>query len=126
MQHVPSSLFVTRSRSFFSPNNARPLGGGVEMWSGFFQSVRPAQSGLVLNIDVSATAFNEARPVIEIAGETWRKPPQMMVGFQPNDADRRTLERVLHLTQVETTHRADFKRRYRVKGICREPADREM
>ena len=58
-------------RSFFSPPEGyyHPLGGGREVWFGFHQSVRPAMWKMMLNIDVSATAFYKAQPVIEFMCE---------------------------------------------------------
>ena len=40
------------ARSFFSPDLGRrlPLGDGIESWRGFYQSIRPTQMGLSLNI----------------------------------------------------------------------------
>jgi len=39
-------------RSFFSPDlgRRRSLGEGIESWRGFYQSIRPTQMGLSLNI----------------------------------------------------------------------------
>jgi eukaryotic translation initiation factor 2C len=39
-------------RSFYSPNLGRrqQLGEGLESWRGFYQSIRPTQMGLSLNI----------------------------------------------------------------------------
>lgn len=38
-------------RSFYSANlGRRPLGEGLEAWRGFYQSIRPTQMGLSLNI----------------------------------------------------------------------------
>lgn len=39
-------------RSFFSPElgRRRSLGEGIESWRGFYQSIRPTQMGLSLNI----------------------------------------------------------------------------
>jgi hypothetical protein len=55
-------------RSFFSAPDGyyHPLGGGREVWFGFHQSVRPSQWKMMLNIDVSATAFYKAQP-----GQFW-------------------------------------------------------
>ena len=40
------------ARSFYSPDLGRrqPLGDGLESWRGFYQSIRPTQMGLSLNI----------------------------------------------------------------------------
>ncbi|KAL6509701.1 Protein argonaute 1A [Orobanche gracilis] len=43
----------------------QPLGEGLESWRGFYQSIRPTQMGLSLNIDMSSTAFFEPLPVID-------------------------------------------------------------
>lgn len=42
-------------RSFFHPNlgGAGELGDGIEYWKGFYQSLRPTQMGLSLNIGTS-------------------------------------------------------------------------
>ena len=59
MRHLPSMTYTPVGRSFFSSPDGyyHPLGGGREVWFGFHQSVRPSQWKMMLNIDVSATAF---------------------------------------------------------------------
>ena len=42
-----------------------PLGAGREVWFGHHQSIRASQWKLMLNIDVSATAFYKSMPVME-------------------------------------------------------------
>uniref|UniRef100_A0A673AZA5 Protein argonaute-4 n=1 Tax=Sphaeramia orbicularis TaxID=375764 RepID=A0A673AZA5_9TELE len=70
-RHLPSMRYTPVGRSFFSPPEGyyHPLGGGREVWFGFHQSVRPAMWNMMLNIDVSATAFYRAQPVIEFMCE---------------------------------------------------------
>lgn len=41
IRHVPSTLYSTVGRSFFTPTDARPLPNGAEVWQGFYQSARP-------------------------------------------------------------------------------------
>jgi eukaryotic translation initiation factor 2C len=50
------------------------LGGGREVWFGFHQSVRPSQWKMMLNIDVSATAFYRKMPVIDFMAEVLELP----------------------------------------------------
>ena len=59
MRHLPSMKYAPVGRSFFSApvGQTPPLGGGREVWFGFHQSMRPSQWKMMLNIDVSATAF---------------------------------------------------------------------
>jgi hypothetical protein len=44
--------YVTLSRSFFSKKfgDGEDIGGGLECWRGYYQSLRPTQMGLSLNI----------------------------------------------------------------------------
>ena len=59
MRHLPSMTYTPVGRSFFSAPDGyyHPLGGGREVWFGYHQSVRPSHWKMMLNIDVSATAF---------------------------------------------------------------------
>lgn len=41
IRHVPSLLYATVGRSFFTPQDRRPLPNGAEVWQGFYQSARP-------------------------------------------------------------------------------------
>merc|ERR1719195_2614717 len=63
MRHLPSMTYTPVGRSFFSSPDGyyHPLGGGREVWFGFHQSVRPSQWKMMLNVDVSATAFYKAQ-----------------------------------------------------------------
>lgn len=47
------------ARSFYSPDLGRrqTLGEGLESWRGFYQSIRPTQMGLSLNIGISPSLF---------------------------------------------------------------------
>lgn len=52
-------VMVGRNK-FFHPSAAEPpfpLGGGLEAWRGFYSSVRPTHSQLMVNVNVCTTAF---------------------------------------------------------------------
>lgn len=62
----PISRYVPIGSKFFTSNGCLNLGGGCEMWPGFHLTVRPTgRWKLMLNIDVSATAFIRPVSVIE-------------------------------------------------------------
>ena len=71
-------------RSFFQPpdNYEHPLGGGREVWFGFHQSVRPSHWKMMLNIDVSATAFYKAQPVVEFMMEVSNSQNLLVVALK--------------------------------------------
>ncbi|EDO38584.1 predicted protein, partial [Nematostella vectensis] len=54
LRQMPSMKFTAVGRCFFPPPNGHchDLGGGCELWTGFYQSVRPSQwKTMLLNID---------------------------------------------------------------------------
>ncbi|XP_052288320.1 protein argonaute 5-like isoform X2 [Citrus sinensis] len=59
LRAAPSEKHTVLGRSFFSADLGPmgQLGDDVEYWRGYFQSLRPTQMGLSLNIDVSASSF---------------------------------------------------------------------
>ncbi|KAM0872318.1 hypothetical protein ACQ4PT_038792 [Festuca glaucescens] len=71
LRESPAAEYLSISRSFFSQSfgHGGPIGNGVECWRGYYQSLRPTQMGLSLNIDISATSFYKAQPVMAFAVE---------------------------------------------------------
>lgn len=49
--------YVSIGRFLYSPDLRKPqkLGGGLESWRGFYQSIRPTQMGLSLNVGEAST-----------------------------------------------------------------------
>ena len=124
MRHLPSMTYTPVGRSFFSSPDGyyHPLGGGREVWFGFHQSVRPSQWKMMLNIDVSATAFYKAQPVIEFMCEVLdirdvneqRKPL--------TDSQRVKYTKEIKGLKIEITHCGAMRRKYRVCNVTRRPA----
>ena len=42
------------------------IGGGVELWRGYFQSVRPAVNRLLINVDVTAGVMYKSGSLLEL------------------------------------------------------------
>jgi eukaryotic translation initiation factor 2C len=59
LRHRPSLLYTTVGRSFYTPDMAISIAQGAQLWQGFHQSVKAAAGNLLINLDVSATAFYE-------------------------------------------------------------------
>jgi len=124
MRHLPSMTYTPVGRSFFSSPDGyyHPLGGGREVWFGFHQSVRPSQWKMMLNIDVSATAFYKAQPVIDFMCEVLdirdiaeqRKPL--------TDSQRVKFTKEIKCLKIEITHCGTMRRKYRVCNVTRKPA----
>ncbi|KAJ6547112.1 Piwi domain-containing protein [Mycena capillaripes] len=59
---------TNNGRAYFSPMGKKSLPGtGVELWRGFFQSVRPTIGRMIITIDTSMAAVYESGPLLDIA-----------------------------------------------------------
>ncbi|KAL3887901.1 hypothetical protein ACJMK2_000288 [Sinanodonta woodiana] len=124
MRHLPSMTYTPVGRSFFSPPEGydHPLGGGREVWFGFHQSVRPSHWKMMLNIDVSATAFYKAQPVIEFMCEVLDIKDVNEQKRPLTDSQRVKFTKEIRGLKVEITHCGNMKRKYRVCNVTRRPA----
>nr|QOP58841.1 argonaute 1b [Nicotiana benthamiana] len=124
LRELPTSRFCPVGRSFYSRDLGRkqPLGEGLESWRGFYQSIRPTQMGLSLNIDMSSTAFIEPLPVIDFVTQLLNRD----VPSRPlSDAGRVKIKKALRGVKVEVTHRGNMRRKYRISGLTSQ-ATREL
>uniref|UniRef100_A0A671MGA4 Protein argonaute-2-like n=1 Tax=Sinocyclocheilus anshuiensis TaxID=1608454 RepID=A0A671MGA4_9TELE len=127
MRHLPSMRYTPVGRSFFTPSEgcSNPLGGGREVWFGFHQSVRPSLWKMMLNIDVSATAFYKAQPVIEFMCEVLDFKSIEEQQKPLTDSQRVKFTKEIKGLKVEITHCGQMKRKYRVCNVTRRPASHQ-
>ncbi|KAJ4845702.1 Protein argonaute PNH1 [Turnera subulata] len=107
-------------KSLYPPDvkKSQKLPGGLESWRGFYQSIRPTQMGLSLNIDMASTAFIEPLPVIDFIAQILSKD----VYSRPlSDEDRVKVKKALRGVKVEVTHRGNVRRKYRISGLTTQP-----
>ncbi|XP_042492138.1 protein argonaute PNH1-like [Macadamia integrifolia] len=120
LRELSSQRYISIGRSFYSPDIRKPqqLGDGLQSWCGFYQSIRPTQMGLSLNIDMSSTAFIEPLPVMDFVGQILGKD----ISSRPlSDADRIKVKKALRGVKVEVTHRGNVRRKYRISGLTSQP-----
>ncbi|MGH0151680.1 UNVERIFIED_CONTAM: hypothetical protein FKN15_019751 [Acipenser sinensis] len=119
--------YIPVGRSFFTPSEgcSNPLGGGREVWFGFHQSVRPSLWKMMLNIDVSATAFYKAQPVIEFMCEVLDFKSIEEQQKPLTDSQRVKFTKEIKGLKVEITHCGQMKRKYRVCNVTRRPASHQ-
>ncbi|CAK7327901.1 unnamed protein product [Dovyalis caffra] len=124
LRELPTARYCPVGGSFYSPDLGRrqPLGEGLESWRGFYQSIRPTQMGLSLNIDMSSTAFIEPLPVIDFVTQLLNPDVSSKV---LSDSDRIKIKKALRGVKVEVTHRGNIRRKYRISGLTSQ-ATREL
>ncbi|KAH9603060.1 hypothetical protein KSS87_014862, partial [Heliosperma pusillum] len=115
--------YVIIGRSFFSEalGNGN-LADGIEFWRGYYQSIRPTQMGLSLNIDSSARPFFKPICVTSFIMENAKLRD---ISRPLGDADRLKAKKALRGTTVETNH-TGYRKCYKVIGISNEPANQIM
>ncbi|XP_078481805.1 protein argonaute-2 isoform X1 [Ciona intestinalis] len=125
MRHLPSLRYTPVGRSFFSAPEGYtpPLGGGREVWFGFHQSMRPSQWKMMLNIDVSATAFYRAQSCVQFLCDVLElriEDLRLIRGL--TDSQRVKFTKEIRGLKVEITHCGTMRRKYRVCNVTRRAA----
>ncbi|KAI3899299.1 hypothetical protein MKW92_024320 [Papaver armeniacum] len=123
MRETPTRNYAVVGRSFFSPilGNKMDIGDGLECWKGYYQSIRPTQMGLSLNLDVSATSFYQSINVVDYVIRLLN----IRDSLRPlSDVDRVKIKRSLRGIRVELTHRNG--NRLKVSGITTQPTNQLM
>lgn len=129
ISHKISISYPTVRRSFYIPQVKKSLPGGLEVYQGYYQSARPTMSGkMMINIDLSATAFYESGPLIEkvvkILGHSYRSLNDLRRGLSTND--RHKVEDFIRGLKIKDNHRTGTRRKFKVEGLTSTPASHTM
>ncbi|OWM75918.1 protein argonaute 7 [Punica granatum] len=126
LRESPSEKCSPVGRSLYSTamGGSREIGGGALGMRGFFQSLRPTQQGLALNVDFSVTAFHESIGVIPYLEKrlkflrdlSQRKTRRLI------DEERKEVEKALKNIRVFVCHRETVQR-YRVYSLTEEATE---
>ncbi len=114
--------FKLVGNSLFDSTRASPISGGVDLWPGFYQSLRAGQCGLHLCVNTVTSAF--IRP--EAAMDYIRREMNCSESELCRQLHGRRLHRMSKCVkglQVKVTHR-DVKRKYKVIGVSDVPASK--
>ncbi|KAF9972539.1 hypothetical protein BGZ73_004325 [Actinomortierella ambigua] len=113
--HEAMSRFVSRGSSVFFQDHARDIGGGVEMWKGLFQALKPGRDGTMFaNIDVAAAVFLKGGNAAQVISSVLPREFRGRVDHR----DQVKLDRLLKSATFTVTHRGEkFKKRFKVTKI---------
>ncbi|THH11493.1 hypothetical protein EW145_g610 [Phellinidium pouzarii] len=103
----PTLKYPFNVRSFFTPQEKKDIGLGIELWRGYFQSVRPAMGKMLINIDISTGAMYKPGPLIDLCLEFICKPGQPLMLAQKRgfpERERLRLQRFISGIRVTTIH----------------------
>ena len=111
---------IGRSK-FFSPLNPVSIFNGLfYAYRGFFQSLRPTQSGLTLNVDQAVAAVMREQPLVDFVGALlgMQGPPSGKF----DDRQAKAVAKAVKGLKVEVTHRSGG-RVYTIMGLSPLPAN---
>jgi eukaryotic translation initiation factor 2C len=120
-----STGYPFNARSFFTNQDTKTIPGGVVLWRGYFQSVRPAINRILINVNISTGAMYQHGDLIPLClnflGRS--KQPQVLTADQLPGRERRRLENFLKGVKVTTPYYARNPNRQRlVKRLTPESA----
>ncbi|KAH7310242.1 ribonuclease H-like domain-containing protein, partial [Rhizoctonia solani] len=94
---MKSSLSLTMGvRRLLADREMRSIGGGVELWRGYFISIRPGIRSLIVNVDTS-TGWFAPGPMINVCSQILESqgPLALIPGKRLTDRERLKLQRFL-------------------------------
>ncbi|KAJ7754236.1 argonaute-like protein [Mycena maculata] len=101
----PSMNYPFNVRSFFTNRETKDIGAGLELWRGYFQSIRPAMGRMLINVDISTGTMYKHGPLLRLALEyIGKNDPNALSpkrGFP--DRERLRLQRFIGGLRVLTT-----------------------
>ncbi|KAE8023197.1 hypothetical protein FH972_008926 [Carpinus fangiana] len=126
LRESPTEKCIAVGRSLYSSSmgGTKEIGGGAIGLRGFFQSLRPTQQGLALNVDFSVSAFHESIGVIpylqkrlDFLRDLSQRKTRGLTG-----EERKEVEKALKNIRVFVCHRETLQR-YRVYGLTEEATE---
>ena len=102
----PNQRFPFNTRSFFTPEGRKAIGGGMELWRGYFQSIRPSEGRMYLNIDIATGIMYKPGQLLSLFMEFFKKNDP--AAFSPKrgfpERDRMRLQKFVSNMRVRTAH----------------------
>ncbi|KAG5649009.1 hypothetical protein DXG03_000358 [Asterophora parasitica] len=102
----PTMKYPFNVRSFFTDRETKDIGSGLQLWRGYFQSVRPASGRMLINIDISTGTMYKAGPLLHLCLEflNQRDPNALSTKRGLPDRERLRLQRFISGIRILTTH----------------------
>jgi eukaryotic translation initiation factor 2C len=90
-------------RSFFTDKETKDIGSGIQLWRGYFQSVRPGIRQMLINIDISTATMYKSGSLLRLCLEFLRRDhPSQMSKQHLHERDFLRLQRFISGIRVTT------------------------
>ncbi|KAH9844266.1 argonaute-like protein [Rhodofomes roseus] len=99
----PSLKYPFNVRSFFTNRETKDIGGGIVLWRGYFQSVRPAIGKMLINVDISTGTMYKEGPLFNLCLEFFgTRDPSFLTPRRLTERERLRLQRFISGVRVTT------------------------
>ncbi|KAJ7232048.1 Piwi domain-containing protein [Mycena haematopus] len=98
----PAQRFPIKGRSFFTPSETMDIGGGLVIWRGYFQSIRPALGTMSINVDISSGVMYRPGPLIDLCLAFIGRNNPALLSRQMPERERIALGRFITGVRVQT------------------------
>jgi len=125
-RHFPSFLdnqFSIVGRSFFTNDDIEEISNGVQLWRGHHQSLKASRDRLLINIDISATAFYKPGSLKDVIQNFFGKDDLKIL---LNDTERQHIESFLKGIKIKINYRDNSRRTYKILRFSNLPANQQM
>ncbi|CAG8550642.1 41959_t:CDS:10 [Gigaspora margarita] len=123
IHHMPSMKYTQFGESTYLPSTRKSLGGGVELWMGWFESVRPGQDSYFVNVNTTYTVFYEPGPLHSLIIK-YLKLDSIPERFHPQQQDK--ISELIRGLQFKSIHRPKVSTRFKIKRLCSTNARENM
>ncbi|KAJ8592794.1 hypothetical protein M405DRAFT_859423 [Rhizopogon salebrosus TDB-379] len=115
VRQAPNLKYPNNTRAFFTKDaGIQGLGGGLELWRGYFQSVRPTIGKVLINIDVSTAVMYKEDSLQSVALAILRQNDARALDLRPESPQFRLLKSFFKGVFVTLVHRSGKKK---IRGL---------
>ncbi|KAG6817094.1 hypothetical protein H0H87_012862 [Tephrocybe sp. NHM501043] len=98
----PNMNHINNGKAYFTPEGSRAIGGGLELWRGFFQSVRPAVGRMLVYVDTSIAVMYARGNVIDVCMNFLDKNDVRALALNEKSPEYRALQKYLEKIHINT------------------------
>ena len=104
MESTLNPNYVFKGHSLFTDREARDIGGGLVLWRGYFQSIRPAVGRMLINVDISTGVMYKPGNLLNLCKEFFGRPDPNVLAPRRGlpDHDQAKLQRFLTGIRINT------------------------
>ncbi|ORY20350.1 Piwi-domain-containing protein, partial [Neocallimastix californiae] len=126
LRYHQSSIYTNIGKCFYTSEESTSISNGAQLWKGFYQCIHPTSGRMMINLDVSATAFYESGPVLEVVAHILGYSSSKDLTHSFSEHDRLRVEKTIKGIKVVITHRNEQKRKYKVSRVTYYSANNTM